>query len=55
MPRIDFRDRIDASSVADPALRKNVFRDMARDFTQAWKEGGVTDQPGTIARMMEAA
>lgn len=55
MPRIDFRDCIDASSVADPELRKNVFREMARDFTQEWKEGGVTDRPGTIARMMEAA
>lgn len=55
MPRIDFRDRVEASSVEDPALRKNVFREMARDFTQAWKEGCVTDRPGAIARMMEAA
>lgn len=55
MERIDFRDRIDASRVQDPALRKNVFREMARDFTQAWKDGVITDRPGTIARMMEAA
>lgn len=55
MIRRSYRHAIDPAEMADPALRKNVFREMARDFTSAMKEGAVTDRPGTIARMMEAA
>lgn len=51
----DYRDQIASEDVRDPALRKNIFREMARDFTAMMKEGGITDRPGTIARMMEAA
>lgn len=51
----DYKDWPDPSDVLDPALRKNVFRAMARDFTGIMKTGLVTDRPGTIARMMEAA
>lgn len=51
----DYRNPIASEDVRDPALRKNVFREMARDFIAMMKEGGITDRPGTIARMMEAA
>jgi hypothetical protein len=55
MTRRFYRDAIDPAEMTDPVLRKNVFRDMARDFVSVMKEGAVSDRPGTIARMMEAA
>lgn len=49
------KDKLPTEEMLDPKLRKNVFREMGRDFSSLIKEGMINDRPGTVARLMEKA
>jgi hypothetical protein len=53
-----YRDQkapLSPEEMADPTLRKNVFRALGRDLSYEIRHGMTTDAPGAIARLMEKA
>lgn len=50
-----YDDKLDPDEIRDIDLRKGVFRAMTKDFLARNRKLGLTDAPGTLARMLEQA